>query len=81
MFINIIEYLEKVTLKNNAEKTAVIDENSEMDFLTLTKEAKKVATIIFSTKDFINRPIAVFLPKGVQSVIANLGITTVVIFI
>ncbi len=75
MFINIIEYLEKVTLKNNAEKTAVIDENSEMDFLTLTKEAKKVATIIFSTKDFINKPIAVFLPKGVQSVIANLGIT------
>lgn len=75
MIINVIEYLENVTLKKHAERTAVIDGDTSINFLALAKESKKLAAAIIREENCLNKPVAVFLPKSLDSVIANLGIT------
>jgi amino acid adenylation domain-containing protein len=75
MLLNIIDYIEKRSLQKFAEKTAVIDGDKETSFVNLVQAAKLLAIEIISIKDFVNKPIAVFLPKSTESVIANLAIT------
>ena len=74
MVINIIEYFER-NLPVQANKIAVIDNDKTIDFNTLAAQSKKLASILIEKKDVFNKPIAVFLPKSIESVISNLGIT------
>ena len=74
MVINIIEYFEK-NLPVQADKIAIIDNDRTIDFNTLAAHSKKLASILIEKRDVLNKPVAVFLPKSIESVISNLGIS------
>ena len=75
MKINVLDYLEQETLKKFPGKKAVIDGERSIDFSTLTARSKMLAHEIIRKKDIINRPVAVFLPKSIESVIAGIAST------
>jgi amino acid adenylation domain-containing protein len=74
MQINIIEYLEKNTLFQCPDRTAVIDGERSLTFLELNRFSKVLANRIIKTDDSINKPIAVYLPKSAETVISDLAI-------
>ena len=74
MQINVTEYLENGALARCPDKVAVIDGEKTYSFVQLADAAKRCARDIIALKDVIRRPIAVFLPKGAATVIADLGI-------
>ena len=71
---NILDYL-KGTVKNHPAKTAIIEGEKTISFKDLDKKAKILAKILISKRDIRNEPIAVFLPKTIHSVIADIAIT------
>ncbi|MDR2085177.1 MAG: amino acid adenylation domain-containing protein [Bacteroidales bacterium] len=74
MKINIIEYFIETVL-NNKNKTAVIDGERSITFEELDKYSRKLAALIIQKKDIKNLPVAVYLPKSIESVCANMAIT------
>ena len=74
MQANVIEYLENGALARCPDKVGVIDGEKTYTFAQLADAARRCAQGIISLKDVIRRPIAVFLPKGAATVIADLGI-------
>ncbi len=73
MYINILEYLEK-TVKSVPNKIAVIDGERDITFQDLTIKANLLAIHILKSRS-IYKPIAVFLPKSIESIIADIAIT------
>lgn len=73
MKINVLEYL-KETVKKFPTKTAVIDNNETISFEDLNKKAKILASFI-AKQNIIRKPIAVYLPKSIYSVISDIAIT------
>src|SRR5688572_14398670 len=74
MVVNIIEYFER-NLQAQADKIAIIDNDRAIDFKTLAVQSKKLASILIEKRNVFNKPVAVFLPKSIESVVSNLGIT------
>ena len=74
MKINVIDFLEQ-TIKKIPTKTAVIDGERHCSFDKTVTYAKIIAQHIISLNDFINKPIAVYLPKSFESVFSDLAIT------
>jgi amino acid adenylation domain-containing protein len=74
MIINIIEYFER-TVKEYPHKTAVVEGSHNIDFSRLQKCSKYLALKINEKLDCISQPIALLLPKSIDSVIANTAIT------
>ncbi len=75
MQINIIEYFEKTVLAL-PDKTAIVENDSEIRFKELRDDALYLADLILEkTGDQINQPIGVFFPKSINSVISDLAIT------
>ena len=73
MKINIIEYfIDTVNVANN--KIAVIDGDQNVSFSELNAKAKRIAYEIIRLNNCINKPIAVFLPKSIESVVADIAI-------
>ncbi|HNW98727.1 MAG TPA: amino acid adenylation domain-containing protein [Bacteroidales bacterium] len=73
MKINIIEYfIDTVNVANN--KIAVIDGDRNVSFSELNAKAKIIAYEIIRLNNCINKPIAVFLPKSIESVVADIAI-------
>lgn len=74
MIKNILEYFE-TTIIEKKDKIAVIDGERKITFAELSQASFSVATAINekSNKD-IKKPIAVFLPKSIESIIADIGI-------
>jgi amino acid adenylation domain-containing protein len=74
MKINIIEYFEETVLKHPHRK-AVINGDKNIDFTNLHASSINLAGYL---KEILqgaqNKPIAVFLPKSIESVVANLAI-------
>lgn len=70
---NVLEYFEN-TLQQYRDKTAVIDNERILTFDELGKLAIRLSLLITQTSPAINRPIAVFLPKSADSLIAFMGI-------
>ena len=73
MKINIIEYLEE-TCSRNPEKIALKDSTTSITFKELKKSAEETAKRISTKTDAKNSPIAVFLPKTVDAIVAFAGI-------
>lgn len=73
MRINILEYFEK-TVNDLPKRIAVIDGTQEITFKELRSKAKALA-IEFMRLNCFNKPIAVFLPKSIESIIADIAIT------
>ena len=71
---NILEYLFN-TVEKYPTKTAVIEENNLISFGNLNFKAKVLANEIIKKQDSINQPIAVFLPKSINSIISDIAIT------
>lgn len=74
MKINILEYFIN-TVINVPNKTAVIDAKSQINFSELDNKSRVLASEIIKLKNIRNKPIAVFLPKTIGSVIADIAIT------
>lgn len=74
MIRNVIEYLEK-TAEQYPHKVAVIDENRQITFGELREEAIKIAERIHCVcENLYNEPVAVYMKKSVECIIAFFGI-------
>lgn len=74
MIKNILEYFEKTVEKHN-EKVAVVDGECRITFAELAHNAWAVGTAILQKSNGqIKQPIAVFLPKSVECITADIGI-------
>lgn len=71
---NLLEYFIK-TVKEAPSKDAVIEGDKTITFEELDRKAKVVSECIITADNFQNKPIAVFLPKTIDAVIANIAIT------
>ena len=74
MQINVLEYLSHGALANCPGKTAVVDHDRRYTFAELERFAKNCAALILHRTASFNQPIAVFLPKSAETIIADLGI-------
>ena len=75
MKFNLIQNFED-TVKENATKIAIKEDDHTIDFFTLQKRSKKLSSVInFITNSTYNLPIAVFLPKSIDCIIADIAIT------
>lgn len=71
---NILEYFFK-TVETNKSKIAVIECDKTITFGALDQKAQVLANGIIAKKNVSNMPIAVFLPKSIESVVADIAIT------
>ena len=74
MKINLIEYFIETTSRFS-DKTAVIDGERRMTFGGLDLKARQLAKVIVDGCGCKNRPVAMFLPKCIEAVEADLAIT------
>lgn len=74
MIINVLEYFtERVKLFPN--RIAIIDGERECSFSSLNQQSAALGTFLAETCKCTNRPIAVYLPKSIEAVIADIAIT------
>lgn len=74
MIKNILEYFEK-TIEKHSDKIAVIDGERQIIFKQLAQDGWATGTAIFQKiKGQIKQPIAVFLPKSIECITADIGI-------
>jgi amino acid adenylation domain-containing protein len=74
MIKNIIEYFIE-TVKSNCNKIAVVEGEGRITFADLDRKSKILASIIIDYVNDSNKPIAIFLPKTIDSVISDIAIT------
>jgi len=74
MQINVIEYFENGALRKCPQKLAVKDASRECTFADLERFAKNCAALILKRTRARNRPIPVFLGKGAENIVADMGI-------
>lgn len=74
MKINLIEYFTD-TVANKYDNTAVIDGERFITYAELDLKARALATVIIKECACINEPIALYLPKGIESVYSDIAIT------
>jgi len=74
MQINVIDYFEKGALLKCRDKVAIVDQDRRYTFAEVERFAKNCATLLLERVSTLNSPIAVFLPKSAQTIIADLGI-------
>lgn len=74
MQINVLEYFEKGALIKCPDKVAVVDQDRQYTFGEIGRLAKNFAALLLKNISTVNTPVAVFLPKNAQTIIADLGI-------
>jgi amino acid adenylation domain-containing protein len=74
MQINVLEYFEQGALAKCRQKVAVVDHDRRYTFAELERFTKNCAALILQRTSAFNQPIAVFLPKSAQTIVADLGI-------
>ena len=74
MNINLVEFFVDTT-KRIPDRVAFIDGDRQMTFAELDKKSRLLAKLIVDDCHCKNRPIAVFLPKCIESAQADLAIT------
>ncbi|HVV01458.1 MAG TPA: AMP-binding protein, partial [Verrucomicrobiae bacterium] len=74
MQINVLDYFENGALRLCRTPTAIREGNKECTFEELERAAKNCAALILKRTLGRNQPIPVFLPKGIQNVVADLGV-------
>lgn len=75
MYKNILDLFRK-TVEEKADKVAVIHNNDSIIFCDLDKKSRYLAKCLLRLqKDTNTAPIAVFLPKSIDVVIADIGVT------
>lgn len=74
MKINLIEFFEE-TYQANFDKIAVVDGNRSITFGDLAQKAKSLAVYIVNKENCKNRPVAIYLPKCIETVYSDLAVT------
>ena len=74
MQINVLEYFENGPLRQCRDKIAIQGADYSHTFAEIERFAKNCAALILNRTSTVNQPVAVFLPKSAQAIIANLGI-------
>src|ERR1039457_7715369 len=74
MQINVLEYFKHGALAKCPSKVAVVDHDRRYTFAEIEQFSKNCAMLILQRTNAINQPIAVFLPKSAQTIVADLGI-------
>jgi D-alanine--poly(phosphoribitol) ligase subunit 1 len=74
MQLNVLEYFRKGALAAMPSKTALVEGDRSMTFADLQESATMCAVRILDGSPSLGSPIAVFLPKGVSTIVADLGI-------
>lgn len=74
MQINVIDYFEKGALRHSRKKVAVKEQEREFRFEEIERFAKNCAALILKRNPGVSQPVAVFLPKSAQTIVADLGI-------
>lgn len=74
MKINLTEYLQDTILKHG-DRTAVIDGDRNITYYDLDKKARTVARAITAECGCLNSPVAIYLPKGIESVYCDIAVT------
>ncbi|WP_281633908.1 amino acid adenylation domain-containing protein [Flavobacterium luteolum] len=74
MIKNVIEYFVE-TVKKCGDKIAVVEGEKKITFSSLDKKAQILGNQIVNLVNDVNKPIAVFLPKNIDSVISDMSIT------
>jgi len=74
MQINVLGYFEQGALAKCREKVAIVDQERRYPLAEIERFAKNCAALILQRTTAVNQPIAVFLPKCAETVIANIGI-------
>ena len=69
----VLAYLSR-TEQRFGNKTAIIDRERTLTFTELDRAAKRLAGVIGKRTGTIRQPIAVLIPKGMESIVAFLGI-------
>lgn len=72
MKLNLIEYFEE-TAKSYPDKSAVIDQEGELSFSELQRRGQNLSTVIQLKAMAQNAPVAIFLPKSKDAIIAIVG--------
>ncbi|MGU3376332.1 amino acid adenylation domain-containing protein [Chryseobacterium sp. M5A1_1a] len=70
---NLIEYLTE-TVKLKANNVAVIENEQEITFKKLYNNITVLGNHILEQSDIINKPVAIYLPKSINCIIADLGV-------
>lgn len=71
---NVLAYFEHGAMRTCPDKIAIVDGVTQLTFADLQSRAKGLAGRIIAYGDVINSPIAVYLPKGVDVIVADLAI-------
>ena len=74
MKYNILDYFQE-TIVDSGNRIAVIEDDKKITFNELNTKSKALANLIINRVWNNNKPIAVYLPKSTESVIANIAIT------
>jgi len=75
MEINILNKFEKEILPEYSNKVAINDGDRKITFKELADKARSLASeIVLNVYEVINKPILVYLNKGADNIIADLGI-------
>ncbi len=72
MKINLIEYFESTLIKNT-QKVAIIDKERMVTFGELGNKSKLLANTINELLNIENQPIAIYLPKSIEAVVADIA--------
>jgi amino acid adenylation domain-containing protein len=70
---NLVEYLVD-TVKLNKNKVAVIESDKSITFGELYQNLCSLGSHLLAKSDVINMPVAIYLPKSINCVIADLGV-------
>ena len=73
MQANVLEYL-AATLERTPDRVAVFDGTTRLTFRELSDRARTLAARIAAFSDATNEPVAMFLPKGCDQLVALVGI-------
>ena len=74
MKLNVVDFLEQGALQDGPDRVAIVDGDRQVTFAELAAGARRCATGIAGLLDGINQAVVVYLPKGAEAVIADLGI-------
>lgn len=74
MQTNVLEFFLAGALERCPEKTAIIDGDVRISFAELDRRSKNLAAAILARAEVLNEPVAVYLPKSADVVIANIAI-------
>ncbi|TFI59893.1 amino acid adenylation domain-containing protein [Sphingomonas parva] len=71
---NMLAYFENGAARHHPDKIAIVDGLTRITFSELERRAKHFASVLVSRADVLNQPIAVYLPKSADVVVADLAV-------